>query len=398
MTEELEYALRKTFADAADRAPKAPPGLMAGLETRRTRARLPRGGFLQLALVAATVVALAGGTAVLTRGVGSSDGGHALQRSGPVKAPPIEKVWPDAVHKVPGTLPNGRAFTPQGFIDDHTMVVTTESSFEKTDALYRYDLRTNTAKKITTVLGPPSVKAYASGFTVGGGYVAWAFELSHRVDIWVAPVSGGQGHRIISQPGGKRLSRLVIDHGNVLWSLDGTGGVYRAPLTGGTPKLIGGSEGMHILAWPWIGTPYGVEGVGEKQNEFEHVVNTETGETRQARLSPNAGMWACGVTWCTGNGRGGATEVERRDGTGHRAIPGQGAAIGDPPALDRFVITLPTRDTVALYDVRTGRMGDLGAVGGRNGVSFQRLKDPANRLYAAKVADGYLVVDLGAIA
>ncbi len=41
-------------------------------------------------------------------------------------APPsIERVWPQAVHKLPSRLPNGRLFTPELFLDDHTVLAGT---------------------------------------------------------------------------------------------------------------------------------------------------------------------------------------------------------------------------------------------------------------------------------
>jgi hypothetical protein len=191
---------------------------------------------------------------------------------------------------------------------------------------------------------------------------------------------------------------MVIDHGDVVWSVNGSGGVYRAPLTGGAPEPVPGTKGMHILSWPWVGSPDGVEGVGTKKNQFGQLRNLRTGETRSTHLTRDAtGMWACGLTWCTGNGRGGATEVEHRDGSDHHAIPSQGVSPGDPPALDRFVITTPTRTTAALYDLKTHRMGDLGIVAKGNGVSYMALRNPANRLYWSDAATSYLIIDLGAI-
>jgi hypothetical protein len=169
MTEELETALRRTLKDAAERAPKAPPGI--GLEPRGPRQHR---GYARMALTAAAVAVAIGGATVggrtLLSGTQSSGDAKAvrhpaaasptLHRPKKTKVPPMEKVWPKAIHKVPRTLPNGRAFHPRAIIDDHTLLVSTESSFEKTDALYAYDLRNRGTKQRCTTCGRATPAGY----------------------------------------------------------------------------------------------------------------------------------------------------------------------------------------------------------------------------------------------
>jgi hypothetical protein len=413
MTEELENALRRTLRDAAERAPQAPPGI--GLEPHRPRASR---GYSRIVLTAAAVAVAIGGATVGGRTLlnGSSSPGTsaakhstaapspALHRPKKTKVPPIEKVWPGVAFNVPKTLPNGHVFQPQAIIDDHTIAVTTDSSFEKADAVYAYDLRSHQARPITTVVTPPKTKLFASGFTVGGGYVAWWLNDGTRAEIWAAPLTGGPA-KLVGQADSRGLSGLAIDGKDAVWSVDPVGGVYRAPLTGGgTARMVPGSTSMHILTWPWIGSPPTtlprsglITDSFAATGGFAHVKNVSTGETRSAHLTDRA-LWQCGLTWCVGYGPNFVTEVQRRDGSGRQAIPSDANGFNvHPPLLDRFVITIPSGGTIAVYDLRTGKMGDLEINHGKGGNGGVMARDPASRLYWATTNGGYVVVNLGAI-
>lgn len=405
--DELENALRRTLNAAAERAPKAPEGIGTAPRTHRVRRVPSRAGLA----TAAVVVAIAG-TAVGVRG--ALDGPshrvtvrHATAAPSPrlhplkkMKVPPIEKVWPGVSFRVPKTLPNGHVFHPQAVIDAHTIAVTTDASFEKADAVYAYDLRTHAARRITTIVTPPDAKLFASDFIAGGGYVAWWLADSGNYEIWAAPISGGPA-RLVARAGGRGPSQLSIDGTDAVWSPAG-GGVYRAPLAGGgTPRMVSGSASMHLLLWPWIGSPPVVRRSGTIRDNFgvafAQIKNVVTGETRKAHLTDQA-VWGCGPTWCVGADDHFVTEAQRRDGGDRHAIP----RLSDepfgmiPPILDRFVITAPSGGTLAVYDLRTGRIGDLGIRAGKD-AWFVVPRYPANPLYWTTSADGYVVVDLAAI-
>jgi len=407
MTEQLENALRRTLKDAAEHAPKAPPGI--GLAPRTHRVR--RGPSRTMLAAAAVVVAITGTTvgvhALLNDSshrtpadehvtAAPSPSLHPLKKT---KVPAIEKVWPGAAFRVPRTLPNGHVFHPAAIIDAHTIAVTTESSFEKADAIYAYDLRSHATRQITTIVTPPGTKMFASDFIAGGGYVAWWLYDGTRTEIWAAPVSGGQA-RLVAQSNGRGPSQLAIDGTDAVWSLDPVGGVYRAPLAGGgTTRMVPGSTSMHLLLWPWIGTPPTRLRSGSIRDNFgvafAHVRNAVNGETRSAHLTDRA-VWRCGPTWCVGADDHFVTEAQRRDGSGRRAIPRVAAGGFDlvPPVLDRFVITAPSGGTIAVYDLRTGKIGDLRIGKGGGYVTSQRV---SSSFYWTTTAGGYVVVNLGAI-
>jgi hypothetical protein len=410
MTDELEAALRRTLTDAAERAPKAPPGI--GREPRTPPARR---GYSRMALAAAAVALAVGGVAVggrtlLSGSQGSqSTGGRevrqpvtapspTLHRPKKTKVPPMEQVWPKAIHRVPRTLTNGHVFHPEAIIDDHTILVSTQSSFEKADALYAYDLNTHATRQVTQIVTPPKTTVFASGITVAEGYAAWWVAGDYGGEIWSAPIAGGAA-RLVSRVSTGAPSQLAIDDGHVSWSPERTGGVYRAPVTGGPAQEVPGTRSMFILAWPWVGSPPPNHAVGEASmgiTAFSHVKNVLTGETRSARLTDRA-AWKCGLTWCIGHGPNFVTEAQRRDGSGRRAIPTQVPEWGLAPILERFVITFPGGGTVAVYDLRTGRSGDLRITHGKGDYSYVMPIDPANRLYWTMTKNGYVIVDLGAI-
>ncbi|MFC7646701.1 hypothetical protein ACFQX6_43725 [Streptosporangium lutulentum] len=64
--------------------------------------------------------------------------------------PSIEKVWPQAVHKIPATLPDGRGYYPELLLDDRTLLVTTEIR-EKRRFLWSYDLNSGKPTRIAEI-------------------------------------------------------------------------------------------------------------------------------------------------------------------------------------------------------------------------------------------------------
>lgn len=404
MTEELEIALRRTLKDAAERAPKAPEGIGVPARTRR---RPPRA----LLAAAAVVVAVAGtavGGRILLDGPAHRVPLHhptavpspSLHPFKKMKVPPIDKVWPGVAVRTPKTLSDGHVFRPEAIIDAHTIAVTTESSFEKADVLYAYDLRTHATRRITSIVTPPGSKVFASDFISGGGYVAWWLNDGARTQIWAAPIAGGPA-RLVGQTSGGGPSQLAIDGGDAVWSPGDVGGVYRAPLAGGgTARKVPGSASMHLLMWPWVGSPIAHPRNGTIRDNFgvayAHVKNLLTGETRSAHLTDQA-VWRCALTWCVGATDHWVTEAQRRDGGGRHSIPRAVAAPFDAldPVLDRFVITAPSGGTIAVYDLRTGKIGDLRIHGKNAGlVVSQRAGSP---LYWTTTDGGYVIVDLAAI-
>jgi hypothetical protein len=241
------------------------------------------------------------------------------------------------------------------------------------------------------------------GLAVGDGYVAWWTGHSQNgetaAEIWSAPLrAGGRSRKITTMPAGKDadggVDRLVIAGGKAIWSLStfspgAPAGIFTAPLTGGEPTKIPGSDGYHIVDWPWAGAPDD-RGRSPALVAFKDLRNMETGERRTAKVGP--GRWTCGLTWCVRPNPSSMTLV-RRDGSDGRLLPGDGRPMLSGVALDRFVL-VPREETIQLYDLSSGRLADLGAP--RMPRSF-RVFMPGDRLYLMDRADGSFVVDLTAI-
>ncbi|MEV4223195.1 hypothetical protein [Nonomuraea sp. NPDC049725] len=410
----LEETLRRTLERAADRAPALPAAVAARLAGPPPR-RAPRA---QALLAAAAVVVVAAGVSVaVTAGLGGPaeprPAGPAATASAGVSTseptaeptgeladlqapPPIEEVWPQALHKLPGT---GRdRLRPIQFLDDRTLLVSTWSSFEKTSALYAYDLGTRERREITKVPTPKGTVLFASDFRAGGDRVVWWNRLKDgTTQIWSAPLSGGEAALVTTvRTDESGLDGVQIAGDRVVFSAR-SGGVHTAPLAGGPATPVEGGASMHVLNWPWIGEPgpYG-EHVGPR---FGRIRNVETGETRTGTTRAGDELLGCSVTHCIGH-RKGAMFLRLRDGSGEQPLPGSMGRM-DRLAQDRFhVATLRDRTgfvAVALYDLAGGRSADLGieAEQRENGFSVQSPGfDAAGRLLSYEVGDTLYVVDV----
>ncbi|MEU8150802.1 hypothetical protein [Nonomuraea sp. NPDC048901] len=86
-----------------------------------------------------------------------------------------------------------------------------------------------------------------------------------------------------------------------------SGGVSTVPLGSGPVEPIAESAGMHLLTWPWAGTP-GPGGrpetgpVVERRGGplFERIRNLETRETATAVVHAGEQLRSCGVRICLG--------------------------------------------------------------------------------------------------
>ncbi|MGI5493355.1 hypothetical protein [Microtetraspora malaysiensis] len=401
MSDHLEEVLRSTLGHASDLAPHAPSDLSTHI-ARRSRVRRMR---VQAVVAAAAVVVMAGGTAMAVRGAG-----HDPTAVSPSVTPsptatearipaPVEKVWPEAVWKIPAKLPGVRKFQPRGFIDDRTLLLETWESFEKANAIYAYDLNSGRVRKVTNIRTPKGV--YASGYAVGGGRIVWqTIDATHgepvTTSFWWAPVTGGKVTAIATERAVKGGGdQLAVVGDRLAFSLS-EGGVFTVPLDGGAVEPVAGAEGHHILRWPWVGTPgqYTPEG----ETSFQELLNAETGETSRAAVHPGEKYVRCGVTMCSGTKADRTDFYRLRDGSQERPLPPRSSLFG--LALDRFLTAhLPNPPGgQVLYDVVTGKSGDLGLRPNAKGQSIA--VEPAigdGRLVAYPLGNEYVIIDLAKI-
>ncbi|MGV9308633.1 TolB family protein [Nonomuraea sp. NPDC003727] len=412
---DLEETLRSTLGHAAERAPRRLGALATQVEARHRQRRRRT----QAALVAAAVAVLAGGTTFVLTGPGPAAptlGNPRATVSAEVATPapadralpePVEKVWPQAVHKLPARLPDGSRFQPVAFIDDRTVLVETQASFEKADALFAYDLETREARRLTDVPTPEGTVLFASDFTIGDGHIVWWTANKEGVaQLWSVPVTGGNAKLVAERkatvPTEERDNDAALDppavaNGRITFSFR-SGGVFRVSLDGGTTEPVPDAERLHVLKGPWIG-PGGWYGPDEGVR-FGEIRNVETGETRTAVTRPGERDVRCGVTSCMGLRAGGREAFVRlRDGSEERELPG-GFTFHRLPARDRFHTALAgdaNARGMALHDLATGTAADLGIRMGKDNSIASPQPALDERLMAYPVGDEIVVLDLSKI-
>ncbi|WP_214102852.1 TolB family protein [Acrocarpospora catenulata] len=400
MNGNLEDRIRSTLGHAATRAPRAPGGLATVVVSRSRRRRL-RAQALTSA-VAVAVVAI--GVGVVIRGPGpvtvepaSPSEAVASPATEPKPWTPatetVEQVWPDAVWRMPRKLAGDVEARPRVFLDDRTLLLETWESHEKVDAIYAYDLVDGTSRKIASISTPKGV--FASGFTPGSGRIIWMTYESGNMRLWSVPVEGGAPSEIHTDPPIRGISdHLAIVGDRIVFSM-ADGGVYTLPLDGGTATALPNGAGLHLLRWPWAGTPGHRTPNGEIA--FQRLTNVETGESALAAANPGEIMVRCGITMCSGIRPGGSTGFARlRDGTQDRDLPGPSYG---GLAADRFMTVRRSRSSGQdLYDLRTGRSADLGIRSDAKGESVA--VEPGmgdGRLLSYPLGDEYVIIDLARI-
>ncbi|MFD0479937.1 hypothetical protein ACFQ0B_76220 [Nonomuraea thailandensis] len=274
-------------------------------------------------------------------------------------ASPVEQVWPNAVHEIPGTVPGGQAFVPQLFASSR-VVVGHGIDRKRLDSVWSYDIG---SRRFTNIVPPNGFTGLSLAF--GDGYLAWWAVGNRKAEIWVVPVTGGVPRRLASVDG--RMSSyheavgaggLAIADDAVVWS-PGDGGVYRLPLKGGKPTLMSGTRGLYLVEWPWAGSPRDARLNGPPiPRPMERLKNVLTGEIRDATAPAGRTSWdECGVTWCL---RG--MEAWRRDGTDFRVLPGHGRSRSNLYAGRYVLLRQHDRSgklATAVHDLATGSTGLL---------------------------------------
>lgn len=432
MTHDLEEALRGALKTAAQHAPPPRQDLLHRVARRhRTRRRN------RAALAAATMLVVLAGSGVIAATIGAAEdpvhpsihpSAAALPAVRPARPVAVERLWPEAVRSVPERLPNGRKFHPITLLDAETVLVSTESSFEKADQLLTYRIPTRQMMSVTSIVTPADATTFASDFTAGDGHVAWWLARKAKggvtMEVWAAPLAGGGPRKVSAIAAGADddtgLSRLAIAGDQVIWSQTQPASgepdaIYQAPLSGGPGRKVAGTDGYQLVAWPWIGRP-AADRTGDRRGQviFKSLLNAQTGERRTASISDSAAAWRCGLTWCIGDTTAGTATlqsptslVQRRDGRGGRTLPdtGVGGTPDELPAYDRFMTYVgPVNGArsdvqgLMLYDLNTGKVADLGSrSSNQQGLAFMTITDPANRLYVVERKDSYTLIDLASV-
>ncbi|MFF5109770.1 hypothetical protein [Streptosporangium sp. NPDC000509] len=284
-------------------------------------------------------------------------------------------------------------------LDDRTLLVITRVGAEKRRLLWSYDLVSGKLRRIAEFPNRNST-LIAENVTVNGGNIAWWASYKEpgkqRVArIWTVPVGGGTPRKVTDVPLEDVMKKghiraLEVVGSDVVFSRE-SGGVYTAPLRGGTPHLVPGTEGQHLLRWPWVGSH-------SKQAVFAKLFNIKTRERRDAVVRPGEKFVRCGVNRCYGHsssgGPGPRVFARDRDGSREQTLPSV-IEVGDDPGLERFYKGTLMKGVV-LHDALTGTSADLGVRQDKQGVTT--IPDGGfDRLMAYQVGKEMYVVDLAAI-
>ncbi|WP_188188792.1 hypothetical protein [Nonomuraea sp. SYSU D8015] len=348
----------RTAAEQVERIDLA-EAVAARRRSRRTRQRS------RTLLAAAAVVAIVAGTTFALSGGQERRPQPAVTPSAPASITPAGKLWPQAIAKVPATNSTGWKMYPVTALSPTEVLLIANSAFEKAGRLEVYDM----ARKKTRVLGDipsPRKKYYLQHIAVSSRYIAWYGETPQDpdkwADFWIMPRAGGTPKRLAEVAAD--VDRIGLTDDALVWSLKAGGGVYRMPLTGGSPSPLPGTKGLRLMSWPWAG---GFASERPDANQTR-VVNLETGRSADVSLPDQVEMMQCHAEWCTGivDSR---MVVQRVDGSARKTLPfelrphGARWLLGDRYAL--FQVYEPDREKKgvplgAVYDLATGVTAGLG--------------------------------------
>ncbi|WP_157518460.1 hypothetical protein [Herbidospora mongoliensis] len=321
--------------------------------------------FLAVIAAAGVLATVVGATAVVsgTRGEETDAGA----RSAAVAAP-VSEVWRDAVFTMPAKAPDGAAYRPVTGLSATEILVTAETSFEKASRLEIYDSVAKTGRVVAEMPEPAGIKGYyAQQVEVGSAHFVWWGSTPNDddkwADVWAVPRTGGGAIQLAELTGeASEVERLGVVADEVVWSVR-SGGIYRVPLTGGTPERVTEGAGLHLLGWPWASDVSGNAASGQQK-----IVNLETGTTTAVGTPASVRGFRCDEAWCSGYTREGML-VQKPDGSGRHVAPGL-RSLDQPALAGGFLLAggSKTADASAtvVYDPQTRRVakiGDLAAFG-----------------------------------
>ncbi|WP_336212579.1 hypothetical protein [Nonomuraea sp. LPB2021202275-12-8] len=412
--DDLAAALR----EGARSAPE--PDLLAGVARFRRRRSRRRTQFLAAAAVVAVVsasTAVAGGFLSRRGGEGvvsptgpatsaptsasTSASTPAVSMTASARIPAVEAgdLWPEALFTMPAKNADGWRYRPITALSATEVLLSAESSFERSGKIEIYDTKTKESRLVTEVPKNPDLKGYiAQTATADGTNVAW-FAFGQQADgtpvrdIWTAPLAGGEARLIATRTGADaEMDAIALDGDRVVWSLR-QGGVWHVPLAGGTPEELPGGAGLHLISWPWASDM--AEGPPNTERNQTKVVNLTSGHVNRLAAPPGVKGLRCGPLWCYGRTEQGGL-VQRVDGTSRRESRDLGFAGGlSPyPILDRFLAV-----GGGVYDLRTGKRVTVDNPGNWSGVGTS--SEASTILYwgatKADKPDKFRVLNLAAV-
>ncbi|WP_329101108.1 hypothetical protein OG792_20165 [Micromonospora sp. NBC_01699] len=333
MTDQLEDELIRTLARAGAIAPA--PGVDFVPEVRR-RQRRRRQRRVAVAAACAVTLTIVGGLSVVRPTetaptpdpepiTTATDWSGEIPEFATLRSP--EQVWPRAVRKMPGTLPNGDSYVVLAIVDRDRYLVNNTGG---TRGPLLFDARTGAIRPLadpSTGAGGP-VSGRINSFVVVGEEVAWIADVANPGDagslaLWAAPLDGRTPPRLL-------YTYVETDHAyphlatagdSVYWRQDKgsrPAGIYRIPVSGGAPTLVPGSEAFYLSGLsPWVDTHTRQTPVNGEPISGE-LWNLVTGERRAWKAAPSVGALLCDPVLCLGQALHKQPTLQRLDGSDFR--------------------------------------------------------------------------------
>jgi hypothetical protein len=330
MTTDLERELTRTLAGAAWQAPEPGEGFVVGVRKRR-RARKRR----QLAALASCAVVLAVGSGMVAVRLSALSDERRPAPSADERVPAAswsgtlpdfeaagspDKVWPNAVHRLPARLPNGAGYQVYAVLRDDRYLVRTIAESSTVWAPSVFDARTGKL----TYLGSdelatdrePSPDNWA---TAVGERAVWFSSESKANEqdavIWTARLDGtGDPQRIATVPNHiDTLSRVGVTGDTFFW-YESKRGLFGVPISGGTPSPIpGGAEYAWLDLSPWVSTSR--QAFTDDGSREGVLWNLKTADRRPWKAHPRVRDLLCYPVLCVGWDGSYKTLVQPLDGS-----------------------------------------------------------------------------------
>ncbi|HEX6682361.1 MAG TPA: hypothetical protein VF062_06175 [Candidatus Limnocylindrales bacterium] len=198
MATELEQRLERVLSAAAGMAPEPEDDFTARVTTRTRHRRRVRAGMV----TAAAVVAVAGIATpfAIPDGVQRQDATQVRISPGPpvdvTTARPAEELWPDAVVRLPATLPDGRPYSVAHRLPDGRFLI---APFGVTGGYFPPEVLDATTGQSTKLMPDNPSLTYMGGIQVGPTLAVWLMQqgtaTTAPIEVWAAPLSGGPATR-----------------------------------------------------------------------------------------------------------------------------------------------------------------------------------------------------------
>lgn len=348
MTDQLEQELIRTMTGAGSFLPPPDEDILVAVRRRQRQRRQRR--VVSAAACAVALIIVGGLTAVrlsepAPNAVTASTWAGGVPDFGRVGSP--EQVWPKAVRRLPGKLPNGDQYTVQAVLGKDRYLVNTSQTASLSDnadlvvnvgsatAPSIFDVKAGTVRLLGDpgAATAPGVDFYSLGeSTVVGDQAVWMVSVTRDnqglTELWSAPVNSQGAPRLLLTltDADRALPHFSVAGNTVYWHQDRSAGglpagIYRIPVTGGTPTLVPGSEEFHPIALsPWVNTMARETPVDGEPSSGE-LWNLVTGERRAWTPNQAIRFFACDPVLCTGRSADDRFAVQRLDGAGYQELP-----------------------------------------------------------------------------